>query len=400
MYQPNNGRRLHYATKSEAARLGFRHGGRARQEVRAPLGGEHAAGPQAQEQDLHGTYREACNELAKIQATRCDERAMPTVGQLYEARYLPWLERKYEGSESSTPNSYKRAWDSVCARRWADVPIDQIKPLEVQGWLDGMAYGNAHWALVVMRRTLDFAVNLDQIPANPFRRKYEMPRKSSEHQKNVYTLRQAEAMLSRVEGLPYEAAYILAAFGGCRTGESLAVRVEDVREIEAGGVRAHEERPERPRGDNPGALLRCALARARSTRRRRPQMALHDGREPDGESRSRGDVENARQNTVREPAQLVAHLRAVRVGRRIRYPRIAHGAQASRRDGAALSVPVHRAASRGFRRGVRRKTSALGINWDMKTRNPRSEHYTLQHLVAQNTRQLGQHCFDESRKDF
>ena len=204
MYQPNNGRRLHYATKSEAARLGFRHGDRARQEVRAPLGGEHAAGPQAQEQDLHGTYREACNELAKIQATRCDERAMPTVGQLYEARYLPWLERKYEGSESSTPNSYKRAWDSVCARRWADVPIDQIKPLEVQGWLDGMAYGNAHWALVVMRRTLDFAVNLDQIPANPFRRKYEMPRKSSEHQKNVYTLRQAEAMLGRVEGLPYE----------------------------------------------------------------------------------------------------------------------------------------------------------------------------------------------------
>ncbi len=186
---------------------------------------------------VYGTYREACNELAKIQATRCDQRAMPTVGQLYEARYLPWLERKYEGSESSTPNSYKRAWDSVCARRWADVPIDQIKPLDVQEWLDGMAYGNAHWALVVMRRTLDFAVNLDQIPANPFRRKYEMPRKSSEHQKNVYTLRQAEAMLGRVEGLPYEAAYILAAFGGCRTGESLAVRVEDVREIEAGGVR-------------------------------------------------------------------------------------------------------------------------------------------------------------------
>lgn len=195
------------------------------------------SGRRRKSRTVYGTYREACNELAKIQATRCDERAMPTVGQLYEARYLPWLERKYDGSESSTPNSYKRAWDSVCARRWADVPIDQIKPLEVQGWLDGMAYGNAHWALVVMRRTLDFAVNLDQIPANPFRRKYEMPRKSSEHQKNVYTLRQAEAMLDRVEGLPYEAAYILAAFGGCRTGESLAVRVEDVREIEAGGVR-------------------------------------------------------------------------------------------------------------------------------------------------------------------
>ena len=51
MYQPNNGRRLHYATKSEAARLGFRHGSRARQEVRAPLGREHAERAQAQEQD-------------------------------------------------------------------------------------------------------------------------------------------------------------------------------------------------------------------------------------------------------------------------------------------------------------------------------------------------------------
>lgn len=109
---------------------------------------EHAEAGAARSRTVYGTYREACNELAKIQATRCDERTMPTVGQLYESRYLPWLERKYEGSESSTPNSYKRAWDSVCARRWADVPIDQIKPLEVQGWLDGMAYGNAHWALV------------------------------------------------------------------------------------------------------------------------------------------------------------------------------------------------------------------------------------------------------------
>lgn len=33
---------------------------------------------------------------------------MPTVGQLYEARYLPWLERKYEGSESNTRKPNER----------------------------------------------------------------------------------------------------------------------------------------------------------------------------------------------------------------------------------------------------------------------------------------------------
>lgn len=117
---------------------------------------------------IYGTYREACNELAKIQATRCDERTMPTVGQLYEARYLPWLERKYDGSESGTPYSYKRSWAKHCAPRWRkDVPIDKIKPLHVQEWLDGMAHGNAHNALIVMRRMLDFAVNLEQNPVQP-----------------------------------------------------------------------------------------------------------------------------------------------------------------------------------------------------------------------------------------
>ena len=54
------------------------------------------SGRKRRSRTVYGTYREACNELAKIQATRCDERAMPTVGQLYESRYLPWLERKYD----------------------------------------------------------------------------------------------------------------------------------------------------------------------------------------------------------------------------------------------------------------------------------------------------------------
>ena len=70
---------------------------------------------------VYGTYREACNELAKIQATRCDQRAAPTVGQLYEARYLPWLERKYDGSESGTPKNDQRAWKNYCAPRWSGV---------------------------------------------------------------------------------------------------------------------------------------------------------------------------------------------------------------------------------------------------------------------------------------
>lgn len=354
------------------------------------------SGRKRRSRTVYGTYREACNELAKIQATRCDERAMPTVGQLYESRYLPWLERKYDGSESGTPKNYQRAWKNYCAPRWGGVPIDQVKPLDVQEWLDGLAFGNAYNSMIVMRRTLDFAVNLEQIPSNPFRREYEMPRKTPRRSKDVYTLEQAEAMLARIEGMPYEAAYILAAFGGCRTGESLGVRVEDVREIQAGGMRfaaasieqagwkpewgnslAHEERAERARGHRARAVLRRALPRARPASSRRLRVAVHDGREADGKNRRQKDVEEARRDTVREPAQQLANLCSVRMGCRICHARTAHGAQAAGRDGEPLFAPVDRAARRGLRSRVCRKTSPLGINWDIKTRNPRSDGYVL-----------------------
>ena len=246
------------------------------------------SGRKRRSRTIYGTYREACNELAKIQATKCDERAVPTIGSLFEARYLPWLERRYEDSASNTKSLYLRAWKNHCEPKWARVPIDQVKPLDVQEWLDGMAHGNAHSALIVMRRALDFAVNLEQIPSNPFRRDYEMPAKGSARSKEVYGLAQAAEMLAKVEGMPYEAAYILAAFGGCRTGESLGVRVEDVREIRAGGVRFAAVAVKRQAGHRNGEI-RDGTKTAQSERETLvPEpycsilLKLRDEREADG----------------------------------------------------------------------------------------------------------------------
>lgn len=341
---------------------------------------------------VYGTYREACNELAKIQATKCDERAVPTIDSLFEARYLPWLERRYEGSASNTKSLYLRAWKNHCEPKWARVPIDQVKPLDVQEWLDGMAYGNAHSALIVMRRTLDFAVNLEQIPSNPFRRDYEMPAKGSARSKEVYGLAQAAEMLAKVEGMPYEAAYILAAFGGCRTGESLGVRVEDVREIRAGGVRFaavavkrqagtpergdsrwHEDRAERAGDPGARAVLLHSAQAARRARGGRPGVVERGRRKADRHGHARLSLAQGRRHPLREPPQLVAHLRAVRMGRRVQHARTAHGPQDSRRDGAALSAPVDRAARRGLRSVLCQRMRALGIFWDMSSDNRRSE---------------------------
>ena len=276
------------------------------------------------------------------------------------------------------------------------MPIDQVKPLDVQEWLDGLAYGNAYNSMIVMRRTLDFAVNLEQIPSNPFRREYEMPRKTPRRSKDVYTLEQAEAMLARIEGMPYEAAYILAAFGGCRTGESLGVRVEDVREIQAGGVRFAAASIDKQVGNLNGEIA-WRTKNGQSVReaivpepycdalfRVRDQRAADGfewlcmmGAKPMGKIAARrmwrrfGVIPFANlRNSWRTFAQF-------EWGRRICHARTAHGAQAAGRDGEPLSAPVDRAARRGLRSRVCRKKRPLGINWDMKTRNPRSDWYVL-----------------------
>lgn len=186
---------------------------------------------------IHGTYREACNELARLQAEKCDQRAVPTFGRAYEMWYRPWLESKYAGSDSSTPYNYARAWSRHCAPRWASVAVDQARPLDVQEWISGMKRGDVQACMAVMRRLGDYAVRYEAAPDNKFRLPYQMPEPSRGRSRAVYDAAQADAMLEAVRGLAVEPAFILACFGGARTGESLAVKADEVRWAEFGGVR-------------------------------------------------------------------------------------------------------------------------------------------------------------------
>ncbi len=186
---------------------------------------------------VRGTYREACNELARLQAEKCDQAAAPTFGRAHALWYRPWLEGKYEGSGSMTPKIYARAWEKHCSPRWAAVPVDQARPLDIQEWLSGMTYGDAHACMCVMRRLADFAVRYGVAPDNKFRLPYQMPEPSRKRSRAVYSADEADAMLNAVRGLSVEPAFILACFGGARTGESLAVRCEEMRFSEHCGVR-------------------------------------------------------------------------------------------------------------------------------------------------------------------
>ncbi|HIS39915.1 MAG TPA: hypothetical protein IAC12_03620 [Candidatus Aphodovivens avistercoris] len=190
---------------------------------------------------FRGTYREADLELSRLQVEHADggDRPVPTVGKAYAMWFEPWMERRVaEGkAKEGTHRAYASAWAKAVEPRWGRVPVDSIQPAEVQEWLLGLSAGAAAHAVVVLRKVLDFAVRFEAIPVNKMRLPYEMPtRKTHVRRSDVYGLAEAEKVLGRLRGEAVEAPYILACFGGARTGESLGVRASEVGRAESHGI--------------------------------------------------------------------------------------------------------------------------------------------------------------------
>lgn len=182
---------------------------------------------------VRGTRREANRLLAEKELAHGGEERAMTVGDAYGLWYAPWLEGRVRDGRTSggTARQYSAVWERHAGPRWATVPLDKVAPLEVQRWLSGMSKVAAHTAITVLRAVVDLAVRYEAVSENKFRKRYEMPVTTSRaRSRETYDLATARAVLGRLEGRPSEAPFILACFGSCRTGESLAVRLEDVTE--------------------------------------------------------------------------------------------------------------------------------------------------------------------------
>jgi integrase len=108
----------------------------------------------------------------------------------------------------------------------------------VQQWLDGLSLNEARGALKVLRPLMDYCVRYGVVETNPFRENYLMPSKGtvSERDKGVWTLAELGEVWRAVRGQWFEAAFLLAAFGGLRVGEALGVCPEDVAPLDVGGT--------------------------------------------------------------------------------------------------------------------------------------------------------------------
>ena len=188
---------------------------------------------------FHGTYRDACLELDRIHVERGNAGPSVTVGRAYSMWYEPWQARRLADGKVSaaTVKRYTSCWANVVAPRWSRVPLDAVRPLDVQAWLLELTHGNAAVALTILRKVGDFAVQYEVVAANKFRTEYELPsaRKWTKSV-DVYDLARANAAWERVRGSFLEPPFLLACFGGCRTGESLGALCAEIELVQVDGV--------------------------------------------------------------------------------------------------------------------------------------------------------------------
>ena len=184
-----------------------------------------------------GTYREACLALDKKHVEHADDSPVPTVRRAYEMWALPLLTKRMEMGTiaSSTVQLITAAWRNHVEPRWGDVPVTEVRAVDLQEWLLTLNLGAATNSLSALSRIFARAATYIALPLNPFAAniRYELPRTNTKQRsKKVYDLAHALGVLGKLHGSALEAPFILACFGGCRSGESLGVKVAEVYTVE------------------------------------------------------------------------------------------------------------------------------------------------------------------------
>lgn len=174
---------------------------------------------------IQGSKRDGDRELAKLRLRHGDDRPVPTVRECYEQWYLPDIESRLS---KNSITQYKSAWRSRIGPRWSEVPVTDVRPLEMQEWLLAMTRSQADRCVKVLSSVFEHAVRYDVVDRNPMRVKYRMPEGGRVHDKGVYDFAQSVAMLRAVRGSFIEPSVILSLFGSCRVGESLSVMPGEV----------------------------------------------------------------------------------------------------------------------------------------------------------------------------
>lgn len=189
---------------------------------------------------VRGTRKDAETARAQLMLEHGEDAPCPTVGEAWERWALPTFQQRREDDTlaASTVAQYMSTWSHDVQPTWGDVPLDHVRPLGIQQWISGLKLSTARTALVVLSAVMDYAVRYELIEHNPTKEKYLMPSPATTTRQTteIWTLDELRDVWRGVRGEWYEPAFLLAAFGGCRVGESMGALASDVELRDVEGV--------------------------------------------------------------------------------------------------------------------------------------------------------------------
>ncbi len=198
-------------------------------EIRYTVGGKRRS------KTIRGTKVEAERERSNLRVRYEDAPAELTVRQFWEKSFHPHI---VSDLAESTVNGYEGYYRVHILPAFGDALMSELTPLMVQDWLLEMTSGAAKHAKAVLMSLLEHACTLGLIDDNVARRKFTMPKEHAKGQRSreTFTLDELNEIFEGCEGEAWEAAYILAAFGGASREEAMSPKPEEIEDMEGFAV--------------------------------------------------------------------------------------------------------------------------------------------------------------------
>lgn len=175
------------------------------------------------------TAEEALQELL-ADARRGTLAGMETIDATFADAAAEWL-RYVEHERDVKPSTLSDYRHMVVRlnRTFADLPVAEITPRDIEWWLAGASWSNrtAHKYLLALNGIFKRAIRVYGVPANPVEL-VERPRVRLSSQIDVFSPAEVRALLRATEDETLRTFFMTAAFTGLRMGELLALRWRDV----------------------------------------------------------------------------------------------------------------------------------------------------------------------------
>lgn len=201
-------------------------------EIRYTVGGV------PQSETYHGTRKGADRRKAELRLKYEGKGgSMLTVSEFYHEVFHPECEARIEnegmtkdGMSIVTLDGYDSVFKASIEGTEVDIPMEDLTGKIVQGWLSKMTAGKARHAKQLLGTIIGRANDLEYMDKNVMLKRYIMPSRTSGkgRTKDVYSLDELEAILQAVEGQWWEAAYIMASFGGGQLAEVTGVKPHEI----------------------------------------------------------------------------------------------------------------------------------------------------------------------------